>query len=251
MALALGVGRDLIFGEDLLRGFTARRRGVTGSCGGSSAGWGAIGFVDVLDSLLSCVLELIQFGCGLMEVIRIQTPIVAPPSSEATIPLLGIRENSSVSKNPLDLFLHGSRKGKQLLCGVSCLLGGQYPCTRHCLIPSVKVAVPAIPTVPTLIRVPRRSRRGTARLKALRGQHAALDPRMRPDWAAYGPARAALGVGIFGAGALWASDPAFAAEVQAQRAAATVGRSGGGGCGSAGSSGGDSGGGGGGCGGGG
>ncbi len=46
-----------------------------------------------------------------------------------------------------------------------------------------------------LIRVPKRSRRGTARLKALRGQHTELDPKMRPNWAAYGPAHAALGVG--------------------------------------------------------
>jgi hypothetical protein len=40
---------------------------------------------------------------------------------------------------------------------------------------------------------------------------------------AYRPADAALGVGLFGAGALWASDPAFAAEVEVQRVAGMSG----------------------------
>lgn len=106
-----------------------------------------------------------------------------------------------------------------------------------------------------LSRAPNRSRRGVAELKRLRVQHNELDPRMRPDWTTYGPALAGLGVGIFGARALWASDPAFAADVEAQRVAAGTGGSGyygggSGGCGSSGSSGGG-GGGGGGCGGGG
>jgi len=34
----------------------------------------AIGFEDVLDDLLGSVLELIQLGRGLTEMIRIQTP---------------------------------------------------------------------------------------------------------------------------------------------------------------------------------
>ncbi|MGH3670437.1 MAG: TIGR04222 domain-containing membrane protein [Pseudonocardiaceae bacterium] len=109
---------------------------------------------------------------------------------------------------------------------------------------------------------PARSRCGTAELTRLRGVHNELDPRMRPDWTAYGPAVAGLGVGIFGASALWASDPAFAANLEAQRVTAGMGGSGyygggdgpgyygGGGCGSAGHSGGGCGGGGGGCGGG-
>jgi hypothetical protein len=74
---------------------------------------------------------------------------------------------------------------------------------------------------------------------------------MRPDWVAYGPGAAATGVGLFGAGALWASDPALAEELALQRASAggdggasSVGGADGGGGGS------DGGGGGGGCGGG-
>ncbi len=98
-------------------------------------------------------------------------------------------------------------------------------------------------------RAPRRSPRGNAELKRLRQRHTALDPGMRPDWMAHGPAYAALGVGIFGAGALWASDPAFAAEVQVQRVAAmssgSNGYGGGGSDGGLAASGGDSGGGGG------
>ncbi|MGH3695731.1 MAG: TIGR04222 domain-containing membrane protein [Pseudonocardiaceae bacterium] len=100
---------------------------------------------------------------------------------------------------------------------------------------------------------PKRSRRGTAELRRLRRKHNELAPGMRPDWTAYGPAVAGLGVGIFGARALWASDPAFAADVEAQRLAATGGSGyGGGGCGGSASGGscGGGGGGGGGCGGG-
>lgn len=77
-----------------------------------------------------------------------------------------------------------------------------------------------------LSTAPARSRRGTAELSRLRTAHNELDPRLRPDWTAYGPAVAGLGVGIFGAGALWASDPAFAADLEAQRVTAGMGGSG-------------------------
>ena len=85
---------------------------------------------------------------------------------------------------------------------------------------------------------PKRSRRGAAELKRLRAKHTELAPRMRPDWRAYGPAVAGLGVGIFGASALWASDPALATDLEAQRQAAAgmaaSGYYGGGGCGGSG-----------------
>lgn len=90
-----------------------------------------------------------------------------------------------------------------------------------------------------LNRAPRRTRLGDRTLRELAAQHHALAPAMRPDWATYGPATAALGVGIFGVGALWASDPAFADELAVQKvAAAGGGGSDGGGCGSSGDSGG-------------
>ncbi len=102
-----------------------------------------------------------------------------------------------------------------------------------------------------LLHAPRRSRAGDRLLVRLRRENAALAPDMRPDWVAYGPGPAATGVGLFGAGALWASDPALAEELALQRAstsgdggASFVGGSDGGGGGA------DGGGGGGGCGGG-
>jgi uncharacterized protein (TIGR04222 family) len=101
-------------------------------------------------------------------------------------------------------------------------------------------------------RAPRRTRLGDRTLHELAQRHHTLSPTMRPDWAVYGPAAAALGVGIFGVGALWASDPAFADELALQKAAAAGGgsTSDGGSC-SSGDSGGGSSCGGGGCGGGG
>lgn len=97
-------------------------------------------------------------------------------------------------------------------------------------------------TVVLLVRAPRRTRAGDRLLARLAHEHHELDPAQRPDWVAYGPATAALGVGIFGAGALWASDPAFAEELAMQRATTGSG-DGGGYAGSDGGGGGDSGGG--------
>lgn len=101
-----------------------------------------------------------------------------------------------------------------------------------------------------LARVPRRTRAGNSVLRALRVQHHVLSPSMRPDWGTYGAGAAALGVGLFGLSALWASDPAFADELALQRAAAGGSGATGTGCGG-GSSSDSGGGGGGGCGGGG
>lgn len=71
-----------------------------------------------------------------------------------------------------------------------------------------------------LLNAPRRSSAGDSVLARLKDEHHELDPTQRPDWVAYGPATAALGVGIFGANAVWASDPAFAEELAVQRATA-------------------------------
>ncbi|MCU1659944.1 MAG: hypothetical protein JWR58_9 [Pseudonocardia sp.] len=105
------------------------------------------------------------------------------------------------------------------------------------------VAVTAVAAV-QLARAPRRTRLGDRTLATLRSEHHGLSPEVKPDWSVYGPEGAALGIGIFGMGALWASDPAFADELAAQRVAAG-GSSGDGGSGSS-SYGGDGGGGGGG-----
>jgi uncharacterized protein (TIGR04222 family) len=95
---------------------------------------------------------------------------------------------------------------------------------------------------------PRRTRAGDALLRRLAADHHLLAPSMRPDWEVYGPTGAALAVGVFGVGALWAADPAFATELAAQRAASAGylggGSSGGGDSGGGGSGGGGCGGGG-------
>ncbi|GEL19705.1 TIGR04222 domain-containing membrane protein [Pseudonocardia asaccharolytica] len=74
-----------------------------------------------------------------------------------------------------------------------------------------------------LSRAPRRSKLGDRTLAQLRREHHSLAPAMKPDWTAYGATSAALAVGVFGMSALWASDPAFADELAAQKAAATSG----------------------------
>lgn len=102
------------------------------------------------------------------------------------------------------------------------------------------------------VSVPRRTRSGDAVLRRLADELHVLAPSMRPDWQVYGPAGAALSVGVFGVGALWAADPALAGELALQRATATAGGGSytdGGSAGSDGGSGGGGGGGGGGCGG--
>jgi uncharacterized protein (TIGR04222 family) len=96
-----------------------------------------------------------------------------------------------------------------------------------------------------LATVPRLSRAGRAALDRVRRRGAHLDPKKSPAWATYGATGAALGVALYGTAALWAADPAFAAEAGLRRPAADSGYSGGG------DGGGGDGGGGGGCGGGG
>ncbi|GAA1242511.1 TIGR04222 domain-containing membrane protein [Pseudonocardia aurantiaca] len=108
------------------------------------------------------------------------------------------------------------------------------------------VAVTVVAAV-QLARAPRRTRLGDRTLAQLRSEHHSLAPSLRPDWHVYGPGGAALSIGVFGTSALWASDPAFAHEIAAQRVTAGGSGDGGGG----GSTDGGGGGGGGGCGGGG
>jgi uncharacterized protein (TIGR04222 family) len=73
------------------------------------------------------------------------------------------------------------------------------------------------------LRLPRRTSAGHAALERVRMRHSHLAPDLRPDWRANGPSAAAIGVGVFGAGAIWAADPAFAGELAVARATASVG----------------------------
>ncbi|MHA6617387.1 TIGR04222 domain-containing membrane protein [Pseudonocardia sp. DLS-67] len=63
---------------------------------------------------------------------------------------------------------------------------------------------------------PRRTRRGNRALAALRDRHRALAPEREPDWQSHGPAGAALGIGLFGTGALAVSAPGLAREIAPQ-----------------------------------
>jgi uncharacterized protein (TIGR04222 family) len=73
---------------------------------------------------------------------------------------------------------------------------------------------------------PRRSRRGNRALAALRDRYRALAPEREPDWRSHGPAGAALGIGLFGTGALAASAPGLARQIAPRTAARGAGISG-------------------------
>jgi uncharacterized protein (TIGR04222 family) len=78
------------------------------------------------------------------------------------------------------------------------------------------LAVLSAVTVVALVQLtlaPRRSRSGDRALAALRAEHRALAPERDPDLRAHGPAEAALGIGLFGTGALAAAAPGFARAV--------------------------------------
>jgi uncharacterized protein (TIGR04222 family) len=89
----------------------------------------------------------------------------------------------------------------------------------------VAFIVVTIAAVILLASAPRRTRRGDLTLATLRDDNHVLAPKERPDWALYGPAGAALGIGLFGMSAVWASDPAIAGELAVQRMSAGDGGS--------------------------
>ena len=84
---------------------------------------------------------------------------------------------------------------------------------------TIRVVLVTAAGVLLVATAPRRTRAGDALLRRLAADHHALSPSAGPDWAVHGPAGAALAVGVFGVGALWAADPAFATELAAQRVA--------------------------------
>jgi uncharacterized protein (TIGR04222 family) len=85
------------------------------------------------------------------------------------------------------------------------------------LLVPVLLIVTAVAVV-QLAQAPRRSRYGDRALAALRAEHRALAPDRAPDWRAHGPAGAALGIGLFGMGALATSAPRLAQEIAPGRA---------------------------------
>jgi uncharacterized protein (TIGR04222 family) len=115
----------------------------------------------------------------------------------------------------------------------------------------VLVIVTGIVTV-LQFRLPLVSAEGRNLVRRARTENAHLSPSYGPSATVYGVTGAAMAVALYGSAAMWASDPAFAAEAEIQRKQQESGYAGaGGGGGDSGGSGGDGGGGGGGCGGGG
>ncbi|GFJ96352.1 TIGR04222 domain-containing membrane protein [Phytohabitans rumicis] len=89
------------------------------------------------------------------------------------------------------------------------------------------VALVALAVVIVLLyrRRPRRTQAADHVLTVLRGGNTHLAPAQHPAWTLYGATGAATAVALFGTPALWAADPAFAAEADVRRrfAAAYVG----------------------------
>ena len=105
------------------------------------------------------------------------------------------------------------------LLGLVRILAGVAQARPVGLLVVALLAVTAVAVV-QFHRAPRRSRHGDRVLRGLRAQHDGLAPETEPDWHVQGPAAAALGIGIFGTRAVWASDPGFAETIAAPRAIA-------------------------------
>jgi uncharacterized protein (TIGR04222 family) len=97
-------------------------------------------------------------------------------------------------------------------------VGNDRPVTNLVLM-LVPVAVVAF----ALLAVPRVSRAGRRLLAKMRRDAHHLAPNQSPSWSTYGPGAAALSVGLFGVGAFWLADPAFAQAAELQRNVAQTG----------------------------
>lgn len=82
----------------------------------------------------------------------------------------------------------------------------------------LEMALVVVAMLPLYTRAPVRSAAGEGELRRLRNEHERLDPKLRPNWTTYGAAAAAMAVALFGARALWVSDPDLAEEIVAYSA---------------------------------
>ncbi|MGY0232908.1 TIGR04222 domain-containing membrane protein [Longispora urticae] len=107
-----------------------------------------------------------------------------------------------------------------LLCAaaVGIALATRSAADEHTVAFVLGSAVLAIVGVLSL-RAPRLTRAGRMILRDQFRRNGHLHPRNRPSWATYGPAGAALSVGLFGTAAWWASDPEYAQYLGLGRAA--------------------------------
>lgn len=74
----------------------------------------------------------------------------------------------------------------------------------------VLLVVVSVATVVYQVTVRRATPAGQRALAEARQRNHALSPGMKPSWSSYGPDKAALSIGVFGAAAMWAADPGFA-----------------------------------------
>jgi uncharacterized protein (TIGR04222 family) len=126
--------------------------------------------------------------------------------------LLGDEQRARLRVAVLPLFLLVLLGGARVLAG---LANG-----RPVVFVVLETMAVATAAVVLLLRAPRISRAGRRAVNAARVQHQHLAPALAPSWAVYGMGGAALGVALYGTAALWAADPAFAAQAEIQRQAA-------------------------------
>ncbi|MBG6137362.1 TIGR04222 domain-containing membrane protein [Longispora fulva] len=106
----------------------------------------------------------------------------------------------------------GARVGPIVLLGAAAggvALAARSVEPRHTVLFVLGTALLAIVGVLTL-RAPYRTVAGKVVLRDQTRRNGHLHPRNRPAWETYGPAGAALSVGLFGTAAWWASDPDYA-----------------------------------------
>jgi uncharacterized protein (TIGR04222 family) len=156
--------------------------------------------------------------------------------------LLSAHQRRAIRRTALLLLVPVAVGGARIMAG---LLNDKQ--VGYLLIATVMAAVvtSSLHTAPTHARSARRAVAG------MRSQYRHLRPSARPAMGMYGAGAAALSVALFGSAALWAADPAFAAEANIARNTGGSGSDGAGGDGGGSDGGSGDGGGGGGCGGGG
>jgi len=118
-----------------------------------------------------------------------------------------------------------------LLLGVARIVAGVQNDRPVGFLIALVVAVAIV--LAFLLHVPEETRSVPGVLAAARARHGALRPESSPDWTAYGPSAASLGVALFGIPVLLAMDPEFAAAAEVQQRlgqpASSTGDGGGGG----------------------
>ncbi|HYN92814.1 MAG TPA: TIGR04222 domain-containing membrane protein [Pilimelia sp.] len=117
-----------------------------------------------------------------------------------------------------------ARRGPLLLVGLFAIgvarLYAGVANGRPVALLALALAAVGIAAVVLLARVPRSTAAAGRAIAALRSRYAHLAPQHATSYAPYGMPGAAMGVALFGAAAVWAADPAFAAAADLDLASA-------------------------------